>query len=161
MQTVVPTIYRREGPLARASGWGRLLAGSLAGVCLGLLITAARLTPNPDGLGTHREMGLAQCAFLERTGLPCPSCGMTTSFAWFARGNLLASIYVQPMGAMLAALAGMMVWAGAYIAITARPVHRLLSAMRPRYYAVPLLVLAVLAWAWKIYIHVHGIDGWK
>jgi hypothetical protein len=86
---------------------------------------------------------------------------MTTSFAWFARGNLLASIYVQPMGAMLAALAGMAVWGGAYIAITARPAHRLLSSLRPRYHVAPLLVLAVLAWAWKIYIHLHGIDGWK
>jgi hypothetical protein len=161
LQTDVPQIYRKQGPLARVSGWGRLLAGSLAAVCLGLLITAARLTPNPNGLGTHRELGLDQCAFLERTGLPCPSCGMTTSFAWFARGNLLASIYVQPMGAMLAALSGMMVWAGAYIAITARPVHRLLSAMRPRYHVIPLLVLAVLAWGWKIFIHLHGIDGWK
>jgi hypothetical protein len=86
---------------------------------------------------------------------------MTTSFSWFARGNIVASVYVQPMGAMLAALCGMTVWGAGYIAITGRPVHRLFVDLASRYFMVPMLALTLLAWAWKIYIHLHGIDGWK
>jgi hypothetical protein len=122
---------------------------------------AARLTPNPAGVGTHREMGLDACAFLQRTGLPCPACGMTTSFSWFVRGNFLASFYVQPMGAVLAICCGMTVWGGAYIAVTGRAVHRLLASLGPQYHVIPLLSFGVLAWGWKIFIHLHGIDGWK
>jgi len=161
LEAIAPIVYVRSGPLARVSGWGRLLAAVVAVVCLTVLIIAARLTPNPDGMGTHREMGLQSCGFLERTGLPCPSCGMTTSFAWFVRGNVVASVYVQPMGAVLAALCGVAVWAGAYIAITGRPAHRLIASIPGRYHVIPLMVLALAAWAWKMFIHLHGIDGWR
>jgi len=106
-------------------------------------------------------MGLDACAFLHLTGLPCPACGMTTSFAWFVRGNFLASFYVQPMGAVLAMCCGMAVWGGAYIAMTGRPVHRLIASVGPKYHVIPLLSFGVLAWAWKIFIHLHGIDGWR
>jgi hypothetical protein len=132
----------------------RFLAATVSAISLALLIIAAELTPNALGLGTHRGLGLPECGFLLRTGLPCPSCGMTTSFAWFIRGNFIASIYVQPMGALLAA------WAGAWIGVTGRPAHRLLSsALSPRV-LVGLLGFALAAWGWKIFIHLHGIDGW-
>ena len=145
----------------RLSVGARVGVGMLSAACLLVLVLAARLTPNPTGLGTHRGLGLPECGFLEATGLPCPSCGMTTSFAWFVRGNLLASVYVQPMGAMLAALCGLGVWAGAFAAFTGTPLHRLLATIPSRTWAVPLLSLAITAWGWKMYLHVHGIDGWR
>jgi hypothetical protein len=137
------------------------LAAGVAGVCLALLLTATQLTPIPDGLGTHRQMHMQECGFLARTGLPCPSCGMTTSFSWFVRGNILASLYVQPMGTVLAALCGMTVWGAGYVAVSGRPLYRLVAAIPARYHALPLLVLALAAWGWKMFIHVRGIDGWK
>jgi hypothetical protein len=160
LQSELPIVYANTGTAARISPWGRLLAASIALGCLSLLVVAAFLPPSPDGLGTHTQLGLQQCGFLQRTGLPCPSCGMTTSFAWFVRGNILASFYVQPMGMILALLCGMTVWTGAYVAITGRPVYRLVSTLPPKYYLFPLLVLALIAWAWKIFIHLHGMDGW-
>lgn len=139
---------------------GRGLALCIAIGCLAVLIMAARLKPNPAGLGTHRTMGLQACGFMNSTGLPCPSCGMTTSFSWLAHGNLAASLYVQPMGTVLAALAGVLFWAGMYIALTGQPVHQLLGGVPAKYHAIPLIGLAVLAWGWKIFIHLRGIDGW-
>ncbi len=154
-------IYARRAAAAPVPPSGRLLAAGLAVGCLAVLLTAAYLVPSPAGVGTHRAMGLDACAFLARTGLPCPACGMTTSFSWFARGNVVASLYVQPMGTALAVMAALTVWAGAYVAVTGRPLHRLLAIVPDRFYLVPLLTLAVAAWAWKMFIHLHGIDGWR
>lgn len=145
---------------ARLGGGGRALAALIAAGCLAVLVVAADLPPRASGVGTHLGLGLPECGFLARTGLPCPACGMTTSFAWFVRGNVEASLYVQPMGTVLAALCGLAVWGGAYIALTGRPLHWLISTAPPRYFATPLLVLALIAWGWKIFIHLHGIDGW-
>ena len=47
-------------------------------------------------------MGLMPCGFKMSTGLPCISCGMTTSFAYVADGNLAAAFLTQPAGSLLA-----------------------------------------------------------
>lgn len=138
----------------------RLIAATVAAGCLAVLITAAVIEPNRTGLGTHARLGLQSCQFEKQTGLPCPSCGMTTSFAWFARGNLRASLYVQPMGTVLAILTGFTFWIAIYLAITGRSAHRLLRFIPARYYLMPLLAMGLIAWAWKIFIHLRGIDGW-
>jgi hypothetical protein len=146
---------------AKASPATRLIALGLAAGCLAGLLAAAWLPPNPAGYGSHTGLGLQSCQFLDRTGVPCPGCGMTTSFTWFVRGNFAASVYVQPMGAALALLACACVWVGFYIALTGRPAHRLLQVLPGRYYYGPLLALALAAWAWKIFIHLKGLDGWR
>jgi hypothetical protein len=153
-------IYTRVGAPDRLSIGGRILAGSIALACLSVLIAAVKLNPSATGVATHTAMGFDECQFLKRTGLPCPSCGMTTSFAWYARGNALASLYVQPMAFLLALLFTAAVWAGAYIALTGKPAHRLLRLIPSRYYLLPIMLFAALAWGWKMFIHVRGIDGW-
>jgi hypothetical protein len=85
---------------------------------------------------------------------------MTTSWAWASKGRLAASFYVQPMGTILALMAAACVWGGLYIALTGRPAHRLLRLLPTRYTLLPLLLLAVLAWGWKILIHLNKWDGW-
>jgi len=140
--------------------WGRLFALSLSLGCLSVLIIASKLEPSRTGVGSHREMGLQGCQLLIRSGVPCPSCGMTTSFTGFVRGNLVASAYVQPMGMLIALSAACCVWIGAYIAITGRPIHRLLLQLPARAWLIGLLSFAIAAWAWKIFIHLNGFDGW-
>jgi hypothetical protein len=85
---------------------------------------------------------------------------MTTSWAWFVRGNLVASFYVQPMGFVLAVAASMAVWAAAYIAITAKPAYLLLGFIPIRYTLLPALMFGIAAWGWKIFIRLRGLDGW-
>lgn len=160
MDDAVPIIYAR-GIQRQILPWGaRLGALAIALGCLTPLVIAACLHPSPDGYGSHTELGLAPCQFMQRTGLPCPSCGMTTSWAWFAHGNLRASFYVQPMGTVLAMLTACAFWTALYCAATGRPVYQLLRVLPSRYYFVPLLAFAILAWGWKIYIHLAGRDGW-
>ena len=160
MESAVPVIFGGNPPRLRVSALGRLLALAVAVGCLGPLLAASAVHPSPAGVGTHTDLGFYQCQFLDRTGVPCPSCGMTTSFAWFVRGHLLGSLYVQPMGLVLACLAVTAFWGGLYIAVTGRPIHRLLSAASGHYYLIALFSVGLLAWAWKIVIHLRGLDGW-
>lgn len=156
----IPIIYSPKFDHPRLFWAGRLLGGAFALGCLTVLIIARMLQPDPRGLSTHTALGLDPCYFLAHTGIPCPTCGMTTSFSWFARGNLIASFYIQPMGCVLAVLCAAGFWIGLYIAVTGRPSHRLLRRFNGLQVVIVLLVFAALAWGWKIFIHVHGIDGW-
>ena len=145
MLAEVPFIYSPRIERVTLSKAGRVGALLISFGCLTLLLTALHLQPSPTGTGTHTALGLADCAFLKSTGIPCPSCGMTTSFSWFARGNLLASFYIQPMGTVLAVIAVIAFWSGLYVAVSGRAAHRLGLFIRPRYYILPLLCFAIMA----------------
>lgn len=155
-----PLVYAPQLSAARLSLPARLLALAISLASLGVLCFAAKIEPSPTGIGTHRQMGLQPCAFERRTGLPCVTCGMTTSFAHFARGQFLASFYVQPMGMILAVMTAMSFWAALYIALSGRPAYQLFGFLPTRYYVIPFVSLTILAWVWKIWIHVNGRDGW-
>jgi hypothetical protein len=155
-----PTIY---APVFRGAELGfpeRFGFAVLALGCAVVLGIAAWIKPSADGLGSHTELGLPSCAWVERFHLPCPSCGFTTSFAHFARGNLVASFYVQPMGCVLAILTTATFWVSLYIALTGRPALRLLRLLPTGYLLMALMFFGLAAWAWKIYTYSHGISGW-
>ncbi len=75
------------------------------GLLLALLSTAWRLQPASAGFGTHQQLGLPPCTIVSLFGIRCPSCGMTTSWAYFVRGELLQALQANVGGALLAALA--------------------------------------------------------
>ena len=80
----------------------RLLMG-LFGLLLVLLFAlAARLDPEPDGYGTHKQLGLPGCWFVQELEIRCPSCGMTTAWAHLMNSNLLASLKANTGGFLLA-----------------------------------------------------------
>jgi hypothetical protein len=85
---------------------------------------------------------------------------MTTSWAWFVRGNPVASFYIQPMGFVLALGAAMTVWVAGYVAVSGRNLAPLLRRLPGKGFLLFFLGFALAAWAWKIYIHLHGLDGW-
>ena len=72
-----------------------------------LVATSAVLKPDPSGIGTHAQLGLGPCVFLEFSGLPCPACGWTTSFAHMIRGQVIAAWWTQPFGTILAVSTGL------------------------------------------------------
>jgi uncharacterized protein DUF2752 len=156
----VPAIYSPRIERTAVTFWGRILALAISAGCLQMLIIGARLNPDPAGMGTHTQLGLPACSFAAATGLPCPTCGMTTSVSWLARGNLAASFYVQPMGAVIGLIAIAAFWLGIYVAITGRAAYRLILFIPSRYYVFSLLSFWIIAWAWKIFIHLRGFDGW-
>lgn len=88
-------------------GMGRVGLLTLAFALSGVFTTAAVLNPyesdgTPRALGTHHQLGLPPCTFQVVTGVPCPSCGMTTSFALVIRGDFANAMRVNFAGALLA-----------------------------------------------------------
>ncbi len=80
-----------------------LLIPTLAGI--GIWWMAFSLVPSPNRFGTHTQLGLAKCPTMAQTGVPCPTCGMTTAAAWLARGHFRNSIKSNPAGLPLFGLA--------------------------------------------------------
>jgi hypothetical protein len=77
-------------------------------ILLGLVATAAWLTPSSTGMGTHQQLGLPPCTVVAWFGLRCPSCGMTTSWSRLLRGRVGAAMAANAGGTLLAiaAIAG-------------------------------------------------------
>lgn len=65
---------------------------------IGVTLTAAVLTPNPQGFGTHQKLGLPPCLFLLMTGWLCPSCGLTTSFTQLVHFHWIKAFSAHPLG---------------------------------------------------------------
>jgi len=78
----------------------RLHYAGLASVCIAVLAVAAALTPDPRGHGTHEKLGMPPCLTATLFHIPCPFCGMTTSFAWMAHGHPRKAFTVQPAGVL-------------------------------------------------------------
>ena len=155
----VPIIFSPLTRPVRLGGRGRLVAAGVALACLAVLVVAADLAPDPAGVGTTPRLGMRPCGFLQQTGLPCAACGMTTSFDHFVRFQWLRSVYVQPMGFLLAAGTCVTFWAALYIAWTGRPAHRLLRRLPATRLVVLFAAFGILAWGWKIALTLAGMSG--
>lgn len=85
-------------------GWSRLGIAALGVGLLAPLIVAAILTPNPEGRGTHQQLGLPPCSMVVLFGRPCPTCGMTTAWANVVRGKWRDALQANLGGTLLCLL---------------------------------------------------------
>jgi hypothetical protein len=111
---------RPKRPAAEAARIRRLVRATLIAVAValtGVFAAAIRINPydengNPRTMSSHTQLGLPPCNFVVLTGKPCPSCGMTTSFALLVRGDVFASMRANWVGSVICLLwAGTLVWA--------------------------------------------------
>ena len=132
---------------------GRLPALVVFLATAGVLGVAYLLHPSARGIGTHQTLGLPPCGLEKATGVPCATCGMTTSFSYAAHGDLVSAFINQPAGAMLAVLTAMAAILSGYALVTGMdlaPIGRTL--WRPKTVVVGAAVL-IAAWVYKIVIH--------
>jgi hypothetical protein len=104
----LPQIERLQEPAVPVlSHWVRRSLLVMALGLIGVFVIALWLNPyeadgRPRRMETHLQMGLPPCTFRLMTGVPCPSCGMTTSFALLVRGDLGNSLRANAVGTLLA-----------------------------------------------------------
>jgi Protein of unknown function (DUF2752) len=91
--------------LMQLSRSDRIAWGVLAMVLVSLLGIAVFLKPNPDGLGTHQQLGLPPCTFQFLLGIRCPACGMTTSWSYMMKGMIRNAFETSSSGTLLGMLA--------------------------------------------------------
>jgi len=100
----------------------------------------------------HFDFGLLfnPCGFKQRTGWPCPACGMTTSVLAFARGQLLTAFYAQPAAALVCTLLGIAAFLALLVAVSGvyfTGFDRFLREVKVRYLLVALLFILAAGWA--------------
>ncbi len=127
------------------------LVAAVAALMLAVPVAlATRLTPDARGWGTHEQLGLAPCWFRQWSGRACPTCGMTTAWAYAVRGDALAAVESNAGGAvLLVATVGAAAWLVA-VAATGRP----LGGRPPLRWAVSAatawLVVTLADWARRL-----------
>jgi hypothetical protein len=131
----------------------RLHALGVSLTALILLSVAYFLTPASGGVGTHQQLGLPQCGWIIAADIPCPTCGMTTAWSHTVRGNLPTAFMTQPMGMFLAIAAFCVAIGGLITACTGYSFKQLLNTFPPSKIFIVVLVLALIAWGFKILLH--------
>jgi len=121
----------------------------------GVIATAAWLQPASEGHGTHLQLGLGTCSFLQLTGQPCPMCGATTTFTLMAHLRPLEALVNQPFAASLFLLT-----VGVFAVSLAEVIDprgrwgRIVAWLEPREGLLATLFLAAMigGWAYKAWL---------
>ncbi|UCD29240.1 MAG: DUF2752 domain-containing protein [Planctomycetota bacterium] len=146
------TMERMKQPII-----GRVYATGIAFAAGILILTAAHLVPSSKHMGTHQQLKLPPCGFVVITGFPCPTCGMTTAYAYTIRGRFFEALRSQIAGFIIAlATAGIGLMAVIGAATGYRPAINWYR-INPTNMVWWLATLLILAWAAKIIIGL--IDG--
>lgn len=72
------------------------------------------LTPDPDGHGTHTQLGLPPCPSMLISNRPCPGCGLTTSFSASAHLRALDAFRAHAFGPVFFWLWTVSAWMALY-----------------------------------------------
>jgi len=137
-------------PVGERALSSRIVWGFLFLIPLATLITAAVLTPNPVGHGTHTQLGLPPCGFYVMTGVPCPGCGLTTCFSYMMHLDPVNAAYANPFGVMLFLVSATAVPVSFVGMIRGLPVVRTLDRLHLEKWAILLAVSSLTVWVVRI-----------
>lgn len=115
-----------------------------------VFVLAVWLHPDPAGLGTHTQLHLPPCGFYEVFHKPCPSCGMTTAFAWMIRGHLLRAVQAQPAGAAVFAAAVLLALYLPWAWVRRRPPLALLETRAFLPIVLGLITIILAVWVVRV-----------
>jgi hypothetical protein len=130
--------------------------GILLVMAVGLMAvfgTAMYLNPyredgTPRTMETHLQLGLQPCTFRTVTGgMPCPSCGMTTSFSLLLHGDPIGSLRANWVGTLLAIYGLVFVPWSLLSIICKRPLFLVSLDRALAWSVISFLVLMLLRWS--------------
>jgi hypothetical protein len=140
-----------EGEYVRAVSADRMQATVLFAASGAMLALGRWLEPSPLGLGTHAQLGFPPCLFLKFTGIPCPNCGLTTSFTHAARLQFIQAFLTQPFGLIVFLLAAMTAVFACYSLLTRKPMPIRINPDRKKTVWYSLAACYLLGWIYKIF----------
>jgi len=146
---VFRTCKNPEPRLCSLQRWIAAIAGVALISGLGLAFT---VKPDDRGFGTHHQFGLPPCAFFTLFGKQCPSCGMTTSWAYFVRGEFGTAIRTNAGGSLLASSA---LIAGPWLLVSAALGRWFLLRPRSSFIcslACLVVLITLLDWVQRIWL---------
>ena len=133
-----------------ASNLERILTVVIFFICAGLIAVGWFLTPDSRGFGTHSQLGFGECGLAATYGMPCPTCGMTTAFAYGVRFKIIDGFQTQPAGLLTALLA----YAAELLLIVFFSARKnpfaFFTKKRVYIIAVIVLLIAAASWVYKI-----------
>jgi hypothetical protein len=121
-------------------------------ISVSLLVIARLLQPSSSGVGTHEQLGLPPCPFLYLTGIPCPSCGLTTSFAYAARFEFFSSLITQPFGLIAFFLTILSIPFSIFLSRRRIPWSEFMQAQIVKRLIYVAIAFYVLSWFYKIIV---------
>jgi len=89
------------------------------------------------------------CGFRQVYGLPCPTCGYTTSVLAFTQGQVIRSFYVQPAAALFCSLmvsAAFFAFLVAVFGVYSPAFERRIVTLKLRYIFAALAFVVVAGW---------------
>ena len=93
-----------------------------------------------------------RCLFRTVTGIPCPGCGLSRATEALFHGDLLASLWYNPLGIVLdVALAVYVIWYTVDIIRGKDTVNALLKRRMSYKVWLPVVILVACNWAFNIY----------
>ena len=156
-------IEQEQEPLRRYSGAQSLGPGALVGMALGLVLVfgiARWLDPYDHGrpwrMETHMQSGLPPCNFRMLTGMPCPSCGMTTAWPLLVRGDVANLLRANAVGTLLALFCLAVIPWSLLSAIRGRSLFLVSLERTVTWIVIVFLALMLIRW-----IIVIGLGWWK
>lgn len=134
----------------------RVRAAVVLAACLAPILLGLWLSPDPGGLGTHCQLGLPPCGLAMTTGVPCPTCGMTTAFSYAVHGHLIAAAVTQPFGALLALAVMTAAGLSVVVLVTSRSWRVNWYRVSPGLVAAVVVVLFLASWIYKVIVVCAG-----
>lgn len=102
---------------------------------------------------THDDVGV--CLFKKVSSIPCPSCGSTRAVVALLHGQVKKSIFINPMGLIIAFIMLLSPFWVVYDIILKKDTLfkcyvRIEAFIRKPIVVMPLVVLVVVNWIWNI-----------
>jgi hypothetical protein len=160
------TLYVAASPHIDAPGelpgeplvvWVRVSLLLIAAGLVAVFGVALRINPyGEDGraatMATHQQLGLPPCNFVSATGLPCPACGLTTSFALTVRADPVNAAKANWVGVLLACFCLLLIPWGLASAIAGRALFVPSLEKAAVAVVVTLYGLLLLRWAYVLWV---------
>lgn len=84
------------------------------------------------------------------TGVPCPTCYMTRSFALMARGRVSDAFALQPLGAVLWVVLALLLPVLGWLLVRRASMWPLLEGVRWRFVFLALFLMTIGAWGYTM-----------